>query len=41
MVLHVSVIKKWNFKHYTTNEYSSMGKQAEGKNDAAIIGKCK
>jgi hypothetical protein len=32
MVLHVSVIKKWNFKHYTTNEYSSMEKQAEGRN---------
>jgi hypothetical protein len=30
MVIHVLVIKKWNFKHYTSNEYSSMERHAEG-----------
>jgi hypothetical protein len=35
MVLHVLVIKKCNFKHYTSNEYSSMERHAEGRNDTA------
>jgi hypothetical protein len=40
MVLHVSVIKKWNFKHYATNEYSSVEKEAEDGAEAAVSGDC-